>query len=166
MGKRWRNFLFPQGVFETVILCLMLLWVFIAFVVLYKYLQKPISHPSPINLTYNIYIKKTKPVTIYETKCTITGYNPTTNQCDSTPNITASNKIVRLGMVAVSRDLEKKYDLKFGDYVFIEDLGLFEFQDRLNKKIKNTIDVLCWNRKTAYKLTKKQSIVHFIKVHR
>ena len=105
-----------------------------------------------------------EPYSIYETTCKITGYNATVNQCDDTPNITASNKAVRLGMVAVSRDLEKRYNLNFGDYVFIKGLGLFEFQDRLNKRITNTIDILCWNRKTAYKLTDSGRIVHFIKV--
>ena len=103
---------------------------------------------------------------IYKTVCKITGYNPTIEQCDDTPNITASNKAVRLGMVAVSRDLEEHYKLSFGDYVYIKDLGLFEFQDRLHKRIKNQIDILCWNRKTAYKLTNSEQIVYFIKVEK
>jgi len=107
-----------------------------------------------------IFIKHTK---IYKDVVRVTGYNATVNQCDSTPNITASNKKVRLGMVAVSRDLEKKYNLKFGDFVYLEGYGLFEFQDRLHKRKKKQIDILCWNIKTAYKLTKDNVSVIFIK---
>jgi len=101
---------------------------------------------------------------IYKDVVKVTGYNATVKQCDSTPNITASNKKVRLGMIAVSRDLEKKYNLKFGDFVYLEGYGLFEFQDRLHKRKTKQVDILCWNIKTAYKVTKDNVPVTFIKV--
>ena len=130
------------------------------FSVYFKHNQK-----EQIKIVYKEIINPiSEPFTFYKIKCNITGYNPTVEQCDDTPNITASNKAVRLGMVAVSRDLEKLYNLRFGDYVFIEHLGLFEFQDRLHKRIKNTIDILCWNKQTAYKLTNSGQTVYFIQV--
>ena len=49
-------------------------------------------------------------------------------------DITASGKKVKEGYVALSRDIELEYGLKFGDKIKIAGLGTFEFQDRMNKK--------------------------------
>ena len=86
---------------------------------------------------------------------TITAYTPSIQECDSTPLITASNTKVKTGIVALSRDIEKKYRLKFGDYIQIEGHGFYVFQDRMNKKVKNTIDVFMWSRKKAIKFGRK-----------
>ena len=71
----------------------------------------------------------------------ITAYTACEEECDSTPNITASNQKVRLGICALSRDIEKKHKLKFGDKIFIPEHGTFEFQDRMNKRILKTVDI-------------------------
>lgn len=110
----------------------------------------------------NVYVIESA-VKVYKDTVKVTGYNATVSQCDSTPDITASNKKVRLGMVALSRDLEKEYDLKFGDFVYLEGYGLFEFQDRLHKRKSKQVDILCWNIKTAYKVTKDSVAVTFIR---
>ena len=82
---------------------------------------------------------------------TATIYHATPEQTDSTPHITASNKIIDLGnplkhrWIAVSRDLEAK-GLTFGVKVCITgagDLdGIWTVQDRMNRRWTSRIDFL------------------------
>ena len=82
---------------------------------------------------------------------TATIYHAVPGQTDSTPHITASNKIIDLSnpqkhrWIAVSRDLEAK-GLKFGVKVKITGAGkldgIWEVQDRMNSRWKNRIDFL------------------------
>ena len=82
---------------------------------------------------------------VYMVPITLTAYEPSIYQTDTSPFITASNKQVRLGIVALSRDIEKKYNFKFGDVVLLENHGMFVFEDRMNKKWKNRIDIFMYN---------------------
>jgi 3D (Asp-Asp-Asp) domain-containing protein len=85
----------------------------------------------------------------YET-VTLTTYSPTLQECDSTPNITASGfKIIlknpkKHRIIAVSRDLKKKW--KFGTRVRIKNAGkyngIYTVKDVMNKRYKNRIDLL------------------------
>ena len=82
---------------------------------------------------------------------TATIYHATPEQTDSTPHITASNKIIDLGnplkhrWIAVSRDLEAK-GLTFGVKVCVTgagDLdGIWTVQDRMNRRWSHRIDFL------------------------
>ena len=82
---------------------------------------------------------------------TATIYHATPEQTDSTPHITASNKIIDLGnplkhrWIAVSKDLENE-GLVFGVRVMVTgagDLdGVWTVQDRMNKRWKHRIDFL------------------------
>lgn len=54
---------------------------------------------------------------------------------------TASGKDPKAGYVALSRDLEQKLGLKFGDKVQIKGLGIFEFQDRTAERKENWVDI-------------------------
>ena len=82
---------------------------------------------------------------------TETIYHATPEQPDSTPHITASNKVIDLGnplkhrWIAVSRDLEAK-GLTFGEKVCVTgagDLdGIWTVQDRMNKRWSHRIDFL------------------------
>ena len=82
---------------------------------------------------------------------TATIYHATPEQTDSTPHITASNKIIDLSnplkhrWIAVSRDLEAK-GLTFGVKVCVTgagDLdGIWTVQDRMNRRWTNRIDFL------------------------
>jgi 3D (Asp-Asp-Asp) domain-containing protein len=82
---------------------------------------------------------------------TATIYHATPEQTDSTPHITASNKIIDLGnpqkhrWIAVSRDLEAK-GLVFGVKVKVTgagDLdGIWTVQDRMNRRWLSRIDFL------------------------
>jgi 3D (Asp-Asp-Asp) domain-containing protein len=73
---------------------------------------------------------------------TIYAYAPVRRCTDKTPHITASNQIVRPGIIAVSRDVERDLDMQFGDKVHIYGLGTFEFQDRMHKRYTRSVDVL------------------------
>ena len=79
----------------------------------------------------------------------VTAYNPVPTQTDSTPEITASNKRVRPGIVALSRDLEEEYGFRFGDPVFIVGLGFFVFEDRMHKRWTRRVDILMPSRRAA-----------------
>jgi len=78
---------------------------------------------------------------------TVTAYSPSSHITDDTPFQTASGKIVQpsqleqLRFVAISRDLMKEYDIKFGDTIFIG----FEVQDTMASKTKNTVDLFLRN---------------------
>jgi 3D (Asp-Asp-Asp) domain-containing protein len=79
----------------------------------------------------------------------VTAYNPTVTQTDSTPQITASNKRVKPGIVGLSRDLEEEFGFQFGDTVVIEGIGRFVFEDRMNKRWTRRVDILMLSIKAA-----------------
>ena len=81
----------------------------------------------------------------------VTAYNPVVAQTDNTPEITASNKRVRPGIVALSRDLEQEFGFRFGDTVVIERIGCFVFEDRMNKRWTRRVDILMHSREAARK---------------
>ena len=99
----------------------------------------------------------------YESKgkieVSVSAYTPTHKECDSTPLITASNKKVRKGIVALSRDLERKFNLRFGDKIKLYGIGTFEFQDRMHKRWKKRVDVFMWNKKKAFEFGRKNGVV-------
>lgn len=72
---------------------------------------------------------------------TITAYSSRECETDSTPDITASGKKVRSGMVALSRDLETSLGLKFGAHILLEDIGIFVFEDRMHKRKRLQVDI-------------------------
>ncbi len=90
----------------------------------------------------------------------VTAYSNTPDQCDSTPNITASNIRVRDGIVALSRDIEQAMGLKFGDLVLLEPYGVFEFQDRMNKRIKCTVDIFMPERAQALSFGRQTGVLY------
>ena len=88
-------------------------------------------------------------------KVTVTMYNPTRKQCDSTPNITADGtkinpkKASSYRYVALSRDLLSRWGgpFEYGDYIIVEGCdgkydGLWQIKDTMNPRITNTIDFL------------------------
>jgi len=93
----------------------------------------------------------------------ITMYNPEVNQTDSTPFITASNKQVKTGYCATSRDLKKKYKLEYGDLVVIPMLNMcLEIQDIMNKRYTDRIDIFSFSKQEAIKFGVKKQIGVFI----
>ena len=94
-------------------------------------------------------------------RVTATAYNSLPAQTDSTPNIAAWGDRLRPGMkvIAVSRDLLKKYGLKHRDKVKISGLeGEYVVLDKMNKRWRKKIDIymgkdrrkaLKWGRKNV-----------------
>ena len=94
-------------------------------------------------------------------RVTATAYNSLPAQTDSTPNIAAWGDRLRPGMkvIAVSRDLLKKYGLKHRDKVKISGLkGEYMVLDKMNKRWRKKIDIymgkdrrkaLKWGRKNV-----------------
>lgn len=87
--------------------------------------------------------------------CTISAYSPTVSQTDSTPFITANNKRVRDGIVAVSRDLFSS-GWKFGRKIYIKDLGVFTIDDLMNKRMRNSVDIFMFDTKEALQFGRKK----------
>jgi 3D (Asp-Asp-Asp) domain-containing protein len=93
-------------------------------------------------LTTNIF--KTKGIHVK-----LTAYNADPRQTDSTPTITASGKKVRHGYCALSRDLEAKYNLKFGDRIWVNGLGILRFEDRMHQRKRRQVDIFMWDYRNA-----------------
>jgi len=93
---------------------------------------------------------------------TVTTYNPTTRQCDSTPNITADGtkfktwKATQYRYVALSRELLSRWGgpFDYGDYIVIEGTGkwdgLYQVRDTMNPKWTNRVDILTTNSRFKY----------------
>jgi len=77
-------------------------------------------------------------------KVTATAYTSHFGQTDKTPFLAAWNNRIKPGMkiIAVSRDLIKKYKLTNGVKVRIKGLkGVFTVRDKMNKRFKKRIDI-------------------------
>jgi 3D (Asp-Asp-Asp) domain-containing protein len=74
-----------------------------------------------------------------------TGYSSTVRETDDTPYITASNTRTRPGIVALSRDLLRRYNpaapFSFGDVVHISGLGDFIVEDSMHWRWRRRIDI-------------------------
>ena len=73
-----------------------------------------------------------------EIKISVTAY--TLKECYHNKGKTASGEIVRSGIVAVSRDLERK-GLKLGTRIEIGDLGTFIVKDRTSRRNRGNVDI-------------------------
>lgn len=70
----------------------------------------------------------------------VTAYTASPDETDDAPVLTASNRPVRLGTVAVSQDLYKN-GWSFGKKVYIDSLGVYEINDLVGSQHKRRIDV-------------------------
>ena len=95
-------------------------------------------------------------------RVTVTTYNPTRRQCDSTPNITADGtrinprKATQYRYVALSRDLLSRWGgpFEYGDYIVIEGTngrdGIYQVRDTMNPRWTNRVDILTTNSRFKY----------------
>jgi 3D (Asp-Asp-Asp) domain-containing protein len=79
--------------------------------------------------------------------------------------ITASGKEPKVGYVAISRDLEKKHGLSFGDRVYLKGLGVFEIQDRTHFSKTNLIDIYMESYRRALEFGIRELEMVFRKKH-
>ena len=93
---------------------------------------------------------------------TVTTYNPTKSQTDSTPNETADGTIIKpwkateYRYVALSRDLIARWGgpFEYGDYIVIEGTdgwdGVYQVRDTMNPKWVKRVDILTTDSKFKY----------------
>ncbi len=74
-------------------------------------------------------------------RVTVTAYSPTIEECDNDQYVTAFNKLVKTGSIAISRDLERELGWKLGDMVHLHGLGTFEVWDRMPSKWNRRVDI-------------------------
>lgn len=98
-------------------------------------------------------------------RVTATAYTSHRAQTDSTPNIAAWNDRLRPGMkvIAVSRDLLKKYGLKRNSVVKIKGLpGTYRVLDKMNKRYTKRIDLyMGLDRRKALKWGKRRVTIYW-----
>jgi 3D (Asp-Asp-Asp) domain-containing protein len=94
---------------------------------------------------------------------TVTAYSNRAAETDSTPNQTATNREVRAGMVAVSRDLFDS-GWVFGKKVYIKGLGIYTIQDLTAQEKVNTIDIYIGDTEAARQFGRKSLEAHLIDI--
>ena len=88
-----------------------------------------------------------------EMKISVTAY--TMKECYHNKGKTASGEMVKTGIVAVSRDLERK-GLKMGTRIEISDMGTFIVKDRTNHRNRGNLDVYMPSYKRAIKFGRQR----------
>ena len=99
---------------------------------------------------------------LQEFDVTVTTYNPSRAQTDSTPNQTADGTIIKpwkatdYRYVALSRDLLSRWGgpFNYGDYIIIEGTdgwdGVYQVRDTMNPKWVKRVDILTTNSRFKY----------------
>lgn len=89
----------------------------------------------------------------------ITSYNNHVNQTDDTPNITATNRPVREGIIAVSRDFLTKGIIKYGDLVYIDCFDAwYVAEDTMHERFNKHIDIFLFDKNESLKINKTCNI--------
>lgn len=86
-------------------------------------------------------------------KIAVTAY--TLKECYHNKGITSSGEFVKPGMVAVSRDLERK-GLKIGTKIKISDMGTFIVKDRTSRKNRGNVDIYMHSYKKALRFGRQK----------
>lgn len=74
-------------------------------------------------------------------KLTITSYRSTPSQTDNSPYYTSIGDHVCKHGIAISQDLLASGQLKYGDWVYIEDIGIKQINDTMAAKMTQHVDV-------------------------
>ena len=76
-----------------------------------------------------------------------------------TGHLTASGKAPQVGMLAISRDLERNLHLKFGDRLTLVRYGTFRFEDRMARRWRKRVDVFSPSHHGALQFGKRQAFL-------
>lgn len=94
---------------------------------------------------------------------TATGYSSSVIETDNTPHITASNTRTRTGIIAMSRDMLRRYNpdapFSFGDVVHISGVGDFVVEDSMNPRWRRRVDVWFPSRTAAFQFGRRRVIL-------
>ncbi len=100
---------------------------------------------------------------LYRLEVTATGYSSTEDQTDSTPFVTASNTRVRIGVLALSRDLLREFTpgapFGYGDQVELEGVGVFTVEDTMNPRFAKRVDIWFSSREAARRWGRRQVVL-------
>ena len=88
-----------------------------------------------------------------EIKASVTAY--TLKECYHNKGKTASGEFVKPGMIAVSRDLERK-GLKLGTKIKISDMGTFVVKDRTSRRNRGNVDIYMSSYKKALRFGRQK----------
>ena len=89
----------------------------------------------------------------------VTAYNNLPEQTDDTANIGASNRKVYEGSVAVSRDLIRKYSIKYGDVICLFKTDTcYKIEDTMNKRYDNEVNPGNGNRVDIFRYSKEEAL--------
>jgi 3D (Asp-Asp-Asp) domain-containing protein len=72
---------------------------------------------------------------------TLTSYRSVPSQTDNSPWITSIGERVSIRGCAVSQDFLKSRELKYGDLLYIENIGFRFINDTMNARYKKSIDI-------------------------
>lgn len=126
--------------------------------------EVPPSSVISVNQTFDLTgVEYTKKVL---TDITVTSYNNHENQTDETPNITATSRPVREGMVAVSRDFIVNNWVKYGDLIYIDCFDKwYVVEDTMNPRFEKRLDVFLFDKTKSLRINKKCriEIIHITK---
>jgi 3D (Asp-Asp-Asp) domain-containing protein len=81
------------------------------------------------------------------------------HHCPGSKGITSSGRRVQVGMIALSRDLERNLNMDFGDRVLLHGMGVFEFQDRMAPRWNKKVDIYLNNQCKARDFGVKRYVV-------
>jgi 3D (Asp-Asp-Asp) domain-containing protein len=88
-----------------------------------------------------------------EIKISVTAY--TLKECYHNKGKTASGELAKTGIVAVSRDLERK-GLKLGTKIEISNMGTFEVKDRTSRRNRGNVDIYMPSHTKALRFGRQQ----------
>lgn len=89
----------------------------------------------------------------------ITSYNNNSAQTDDSPNVTATNRGVREGIVAVSYDFINKGQIHYGDLLYIDCFSKWYLvEDTMNKRFSKRVDIFLFDKEESLKINKKCNI--------
>ena len=89
----------------------------------------------------------------------ITSYNNDPTQTDDSPNVTATNRRVREGIVAVSYDFINKGLIHYGDLLYINCFNKWYLvEDTMNKRFTKRVDIFLFDKEKSNKINKKCNI--------
>ena len=91
-----------------------------------------------------------------------TAYNALVGQTDDTPNITASNKEIFPGVLALSRELISRYghggDIEYGDKVWV--VVPMQVEDTMNKRWRGRGDVFMMSYDEARQFGRRSGMLY------